>query len=246
MGNKRDLYHKVKFVQGEKFLTVEETQNLSSEELMKFINFLMDDDFKDVEHVTILMDEKFPESVEDYLREFEFQLHDENVFVHCDLNEVTPSESSFLFKSLHEVSEERFKQVWEKSMAGSLNATSSLKMDDQMESVKKELGLTYKESCQIAYQDDAEIGVVMPHIEPGTKHEGRIFYFGLVPEARGKRLSVPLYKQGLSMLKDHFGAIYSVGATSVNNTPMLRVFKQNHCTVTGKVKVYKKSLEGNR
>lgn len=71
-------------------------------------------------------------------------------------------------------------------MAGSLNAPSSLNIDEQIRSVEVELGPDYKDSCIITYEEGKSIGVIMPHIEPRTLNEGRMFYFGLTPEERGK------------------------------------------------------------
>ncbi|MBH0230416.1 GNAT family N-acetyltransferase [Halobacillus yeomjeoni] len=241
---KENLYQKVKKVEGEKFITIEDTESLSTEEFYKFIKSLLREVPLNIEHLTILLGSEFPSEVEDLLSDNQFEKHDETVFYHCDLNQVQNKGGSFELKSLHKLSEEEFKQVWIRSAHGSLNAPGSLNIEDQMESVKKELGEMYKNTCIAAFKDGEAIGVVMPHIEPGTKEEGRFFYFGLVPEARGKGVSVGLYNQGLQLLKNDFGASYSVGATSVHNKPMIRVFDKNKCTLTKKVKVYKKTFKG--
>jgi len=39
----------------------------------------------------------------------------------------------------------------------------------------------------------------MPHIEPGTSEEGRLFYFGIIPSERGKGKSKLLHKQALEI-----------------------------------------------
>ncbi|WP_052158704.1 GNAT family N-acetyltransferase [Halobacillus sp. BBL2006] len=241
MGGKERLYEKVKFVEGENFVTIEEAHRLNADEMMNLADCLVEDErIQEAEHLTILLNDSFPLEVAKHLERLQFKLHDENVFVRCDLSHLNEPKNRFQLRSLHEVSTEQFKQVWEKVMEGSLNAASYLNMDEQMKSVEKELGSTYKDTCNIAYEEGRVIGVVMPHIEPGTKEEGRIFYFGLVPEARGKGKSADLYLQGLHLLKECFGAAYSVGATSVKNVPMQKVFEKHNCQVTDQVKVYKR------
>ncbi|MBA2175074.1 GNAT family N-acetyltransferase [Halobacillus locisalis] len=237
------IYDKVKFVEGEKFITIEETGGLTEDEMLELIRQLNEDErMNEVPHLSLLLADHFSEAVEDRLGDEGFVLHDELMFVERDLVNMNSVPQTYSIRSLRDGSAHEFKQVWERCMQGSLNAVSYLNMDKQMRSVEKELGPTYVDTCNIAYEGDQAIGVIMPHIEPGTKQEGRIFYFGLVPEARGQKKSLPLYQQGLVLLKDHFGATYSVGATSVHNKPMQRVFEHAGCKLTSRIKLYKRSL----
>jgi hypothetical protein len=112
---------------------------------------------------------------------------------------------------LENISINEFKRVWEESMKGSLNSPSSITMDEQMRSVEVELGPDFKKSCVVACENSRPIGVVIPHIEPGTLREGRLFYFGLIPEERGKGKSIPLHQQALDILKNVFKAEYYKG-----------------------------------
>ncbi|MGI8313564.1 GNAT family N-acetyltransferase [Halobacillus mangrovi] len=241
---KERLYEKVKFVQGENFVTIEDTHQLSAEEVLMLAEELVKDErIQKVDHLTILVQNSFPAQVGTLLENLQFKLHDESIFFRCDLQHIEP-EDPFELKSLHEVSVEQFNNIWEKAMQGSPNASPSLSMEEQMKSVEKELGPSYKDSCCIAYEQGRPIGVVMPHIEPGTKEEGRIFYFGLIPEERGKGKSSALYHQGLFLLKNKFGASYSIGATSLRNVPMQKVFENNQCKVIDRVKVYRRKNGG--
>ncbi|WP_233522734.1 hypothetical protein [Peribacillus glennii] len=45
------------------------------------------------------------------------------------------------------------------------------------------------------------MGIAIPHIEPGTDSEGRLFYFGLMPEERGKGKSAEIHMDCLMLLK---------------------------------------------
>ncbi|SDZ99040.1 GrpB domain, predicted nucleotidyltransferase, UPF0157 family [Thalassobacillus cyri] len=234
------VYDKVKFVEGEQYVTVEDTRHLTDEELKTFVKHLLKDPAFHYKEMTLLIPNKFEAEVESFLTDHGFRLHDENVMVKKALNHDTQTAVYFDTASLHEIAEEEFKLIWEKAMIQSLNASSSLDMDGHMQSVKGELGEDYRSSCLIAYENDLPIGVVMPHIEPGTTDEGRLFYFGLVPEARGKGKSKRLHHQALGILKDDFDAVYYIGSTSSNNVPMLKTFEANGCTVVERNRVYKR------
>lgn len=241
------LYEKVKFVEGENFVTIEDTRHLTDEELQSLsLIFLKDSKFAGVKNRTILVPSTFKEETTEYIKDLGFKHHDDVYFVRCRLlgedrgkREAQP----FELISLKQGEEGVFKETWRRSMEGSLNAPQSLNMDEQMKSVKKELGPGYVDSCLTVYENGTPIGVIMPHIEPGTKNEGRIFYFGLVPEERGKNKSTALYEEGLYLLKNYFKATYSIGATSIHNKPMLKVFEKCGCAMTEKVGIYKYSQD---
>lgn len=235
------VYDKVKFVEGEQYVTVEDTRHLTSQEVKNLVTYLLNDSAFHSKAMTLLVHHKFSEGIESFLTDRGFQLHDENVMVKKVLSEEAQTAVYFDTASLHEISEEAFKHIWEQAMGQSLNAPSSLDMDGHMQSVKEELGEDYRSSCLIAYEDGRPIGVVMPHIEPGTTSEGRLFYFGLVPEVRGKGKSKRLHHQALGILKDKFGAGYYIGSTSSKNIPMLKTFEANGCTVVERNKVYKRA-----
>ncbi|MFL8937171.1 GNAT family N-acetyltransferase [Rossellomorea oryzaecorticis] len=239
--NVSDLMAKIKLVKGENIVTIEHTSSLTDQELMELIPYLMKQPFiQTSKNVNILVDRKFSKETATLLKEYGFKLHDKNVTVRKVLDELAEFEDGFLLKDLSELPVAEFKRVWEASMKGSLNAPSSLNMDEQMRSVEMELGDDYKKSCMIAYENGAPIGVVMPHIEPGTSEEGRLFYFGIIPGERGKGKSRLLHKQALEILKRDFKASYYIGSTGHNNLPMLKTFERNGCAVVERNKVFKK------
>ncbi|OAT81894.1 hypothetical protein A6P54_10290 [Bacillus sp. MKU004] len=239
--NVSDLMAKIKLVKGENFVTIEHTSSLTDRELMELIPYLIKQPFiQTSKNVNILVDRNVSKKAASLLEEYEFKLHDENITVRKVLDESAEVEDGFVLKDLYELPLAEFKRVWEASMAGSLNAPSSLNMDEQMRSVEVELGHDYKKSCMIAYENGAPIGVIMPHIEPGTSEEGRLFYFGIIPSERGKGKSRLLHRQALGILKRDFKASYYIGSTGYNNLPMLKTFERNRCTVVERNKVFKK------
>ena len=236
-----DLMARIKMVRGENFITIENTKNLTNQELIQLIPYLMrKSSIKTCKNVHILVDSQCSKEVASLLKEYEFTLHDENVTVHKVLDESSDIQDGYTLKNLHDLPLAEFKKVWETSMEGSLNSPSSLNIDEQMRSVEVELGPYYKKSCMIAYENGAPIGVTMPHIEPGTLEEGRIFYFGILPSERGKGKSKLLHQQSLEILMKDFNASYYIGSTGHHNLPMLKTFQNNGCTVIERNKVFKR------
>ena len=244
LSKRMDLYEKVKFVEGETFLTIEETKNLTHSEMEELIDHMrIDPSIRSVKNVIVLVNSKFNSEIESLLESNDFELREENITVRKDLDNISIKEDvRYSFKSLNEISTSDFTRVWKESMVNSLNAPSSLNLDEQMRSVEVELGSTYKASCLVAYESDRPIGVVMPHIEPGTTNEGRLFYFGLVQSERGKGKSKQLHKQALEILKNDFDAAYYIGSTGKNNLPMLKTFQNSGCTIVESNKVYKRKV----
>jgi hypothetical protein len=238
---KAGLLEKIKIVKGESFVTIEDTKLLTDKEFIDLISYLMNQTYiNTAKNVNILVDCKFNNEVDLLLKEFGFRLHDETVTVYNDLTGTFNYVSDFVLKDLEDISINEFKRVWEESMKGSLNSPSSLTMDEQIRSVEVELGPDFKKSCMAAFENNQPIGVVIPHIEPGTLKEGRLFYFGLIPEERGKGKSIPLHQQALAVLKKVFNAEFYIGSTSRNNVPMLKTFEHNGCSVLARNRVYKK------
>ncbi|MFQ3545311.1 GrpB family protein [Halobacillus rhizosphaerae] len=242
---KLDLYQKVKFVEGENFVTIEETKHLTTEELPELIHHLAEDPIlKKVNHLSIVVKHPYSSSIEECMKKHGFSHHDTMITVKKDLAYHQKRDCPFTFKSLPEISEEAFILTWERCMSGSLNSPSYLNMKEQMGSIKKEIGPAYEQSCKIAYEGDQPAGVVIPHIEEGTKVEGRLFYFGMMPEARGKGKGALLHYEALTILKDEFKALYNVGGTSIHNIPMQKVFLRNGCEEEERNSVYRRSMEG--
>lgn len=122
-------------------------------------------------------------------------------------------------------------------MSGSDNAPSSLSIHEHFHSIQTELGGDWQKSRIAFYESNQPIGISIPHIEPGTKNEGRLFYFGLLPEERGKGLSAHIHLQSLNILKQ-MGATYYVGSTHITNEKMQKVFWKNGCCIRTETELY--------
>lgn len=237
LSRRYDLYEKVKIVKGEKFVTFEELHHLSELEMKEFVYVILNDPelLNTATLNVVISDQK--DAYKDLI-DAGFLLHDETVQVTHNLETQIERTTRYTFVSLHELTKEKYKKVWAEAMTDSFNAPSSLSIDDQLNSVERELGADYKDSCMIVYEGKKAIGVVMPHIEPGTKEEGRLFYFGLVPSERGKGKSKEIHRQCLRLLRDEFGATSYIGSTSVRNLPMMKTFHANGCEETQRNRVY--------
>ncbi|WP_102029204.1 GNAT family N-acetyltransferase [Salirhabdus sp. Marseille-P4669] len=242
--HKRDyLYEKVKWIKGYDFITIENTKELSEEEVLLFLKCLREDtSMRKYNNVHILIDDKFSNQVDQELLSQAFVLHDETVMVYKDLEHLSNDPLHFQYKSLYELKRDMFVTMWENCMYQSWNASSSLNVEGQMKSVEVELGQHYKRSCLVAFEKDNPIGVILPHIEPGTIEEGRLFYFGILQTERGKGKSKQLHQDALQLLKNTFKATYYIGSTSRKNIPMLKTFENNGCKVVERNRYYKKKF----
>ncbi|WP_060673187.1 GNAT family N-acetyltransferase [Rossellomorea vietnamensis] len=185
------------------------------------------------------MNQTVPLEVDKYLESKGYVLVDKFVTVYKRL-ELENIDHSFGLKNVHIIPEKEFAQIWMESMSGSPNAASSLTIEEHMKGVADELGNHYKDSCIAIYEEGQPIGVMTPHIEPGTLDEGRLFYFGLIPEERGKGKSRILHKVALNLLAGEFNANYYIGGTSLQNIPMMQTFHANACKVKDVNRVFKK------
>lgn len=236
-----NVYQKIKIVERDQFVIIEDTKNLTNQEMLCLVPDLMNKpNIQHAKNVTILVDDKFNEKVETLLIENGFVFCDENITVHKILNESCNEELDYTIKALHELSINEFKNIWTESMKGSLNPSSTLNIDELMRSVELEIGPNYKDSCIVAFEYKKPIGVIIPHIEPGTLNEGRLYYFGLVPSERGKGKSRLLHQSALKILERSYKATYYIGRTSHRNLPMLRTFAKNGCTIIERNKVFKR------
>ncbi|WP_221567798.1 GNAT family N-acetyltransferase [Alkalihalobacillus sp. TS-13] len=226
------------------YFVVEDIGQVSS--TSQFEKFLQDIyefvQMKDIQSVTIVLNEK-EASNNDYLHllgDYDFSKHDTQYFYKRDLNSLEVSEqvTSIELKSIEQTSDNLFKKVWKEVVTWSLNAPSSLSIEKEFEGMKTELGSNYIKNCLIAYHDKDPIGITIPHIEPGTVDEGRLFYFGLIPAYRGNKLGMTLHKLSLQFLKC-IGATYYIGATGHKNIPMERIFQINGCRMFEKKVIYR-------
>ncbi|QHS23724.1 GNAT family N-acetyltransferase [Virgibacillus sp. MSP4-1] len=134
---------------------------------------------------------------------------------------------SYACLSDRKISEDEYKWLYGLCRSGTANKNDLQEnMDEVLDSVKKELGPNWKDHCYYFTKDQDYLGMAIPHIEMGTKDEGRLFYFGVVPDKRSQGVGKELHKGALEILRT-FGAAKYVGSTDIHNEAMIRIFQKN-------------------
>ncbi|RFU60107.1 GNAT family N-acetyltransferase [Bacillus sp. V59.32b] len=188
----------------------------------------------------IHQDSSYYEEMKNILLQRNFEYFSSKVMVYRDLPDCKAEELKYEWHNLEEESvltEEGYKDLWGNCMSGSENARSTLSMEEHLRSVKLELGPYWRKSCYAVYENNKPLGIAIPHIEPGTSDEGRLFYFGLVPEERGKGKSAGIHRDSLVLLH-RLGAAFYVGSTDQANHGMQKVFLNNDCRITSLIESY--------
>ncbi|CAM3849712.1 GNAT family N-acetyltransferase [Alkalicoccus chagannorensis] len=80
------------------------------------------------------------------------------------------------------------------------------------------------------YFENTAIGLVLPHVEPDTDQEGRLFWMGLHPDFRSQGHGQALHYTGLYRLQEEARARSYYGITDHTNHAMQRIMKSNGCT----------------
>ena len=129
----------------------------------------------DVAHEDWLLEEGFQKvsAIVEYTRPL-----DESFKLEPCINVVALSDGSML--------DTEFADLYELCRSGSANKNNLFSIEQIMESLENELGIEWRTYCYIFQKDGEPIGLSIPHIEQGTTDEGRLFYFGVVPEWRGQ------------------------------------------------------------
>ena len=136
-----------------------------------------------------------------------------------------------------------FADFYESCRSGTANKNNLFTIEQVLESFENELGPEWRTYCYLFRKYEEPIGLSIPHIEQGTLDEGRLFYFGVVPEQRGQGYGAVLHRLSLGLLKN-LGAATYVGSTDENNRHMMRIFEKNGCHLRDKKGIYRIDREG--
>ncbi|GKV55354.1 N-acetyltransferase [Sporosarcina sp. NCCP-2222] len=140
------------------------------------------------------------------------------------------------------MTDSEFADLYERCRSGSANKNNLFTIAQVMESLENELGPEWRSHCFMFRRESKLIGLSIPIIEEGTKDEGRLFYFGTVPEARGKGYGTTMHRISLELLK-RIGASYYVGSTDEANENMIHIFKRNGCTLRDRKGIYRVDIK---
>ncbi|VVM33031.1 GNAT family N-acetyltransferase [Terribacillus sp. AE2B 122] len=193
--------------------------------------------------VTVCTEDKNYDTLHSLLSDYRYDLFARKHLYRKQLAEKQPLSSNYRWEAIGmgETDEKRFLEIWKSCMEQSANRASARSIENQLDDVKALLGEKWQTSCRIIFQDNIPIAMTIPHLEPGRNKEGRIYYIGTVPAARGKGLGKIVHAASLMMLKE-MGAVIYEGSTHADNLPMQRVFEKNGCKVIREIATYYKGL----
>ncbi|QUG43619.1 hypothetical protein KD050_10535 [Psychrobacillus sp. INOP01] len=140
------------------------------------------------------------------------------------------------------VTDSDFATLYDLCRSGSANKNKLFSIRQIMESLERELGANWRDQCFIFSQDSMNYGISIPHIEQDTTDEGRMFYFGVVPEQRCKGYGTKFHAISLELLKT-LGAKLYVGSTDTSNKHMRRIFEANGCRLRDIKGIYRIDIE---
>ncbi|WP_096154122.1 MULTISPECIES: GNAT family N-acetyltransferase [Bacillus] len=185
-------------------------------------------------YLSLLMDESF----ESWLLEKKFRKISSIVEYTRKLADLPEIDDQFGWHSLSEglMDDNEYAKLYDLCRSRSANKNIRQPIDQVMNSLNNELGPEWRRHCYYFINDEVIIGISIPHIEIGT--EGRLFYFGVLPNLRGQGLGGNIHKISLVLLKK-FQANYYVGSTDVNNSYMIKIFEKNGCELRDRKGIYK-------
>ena len=179
-----------------------------------------------VAYLSLLMDEEN----EDWLLKRRFKKVSSIVEYTKILEGPFKNMSAFQVEALSDsqVTDSDFAVLYDACRSGSANKNNLFTISQIMESLELELGDNWRDQCFIFSQQGLNYGISIPHIEQGTTDEGRMFYFGVVPEQREKGYGKIFHAISLELLKTLGAKIY-VGSTDTENISMRKIFEANGC-----------------
>ncbi|AYC28538.1 GNAT family N-acetyltransferase [Paenisporosarcina cavernae] len=177
---------------------------------MEYLSLLMDASFE-----TYLLKKGFHQvsSIVEYTRSLDAKFSlPTDITVHCLANGA--------------YSDKEFAELYELARSGTANKNNLFTIEQIMESLPNELGATWRSNCFIFTENETPLGIGIPHIEQGKTEEGRMFYFGVLPDFRQQSYGAKLHLLTLHEMKK-LGATTYVGSTDENNYGMIRIFEKN-------------------
>lgn len=188
-------------------------------------------------YLSLLMDESF----EEWLLDSGFRKVSSIVEYTKQLENQSELDRDLLFYSLAEgvMTDSEFAKIYELCRTGTANKNIPQPINQVMASLSSELGDKWRSNCYCFYTNDKLVGISIPHIEMGTLHEGRMFYFGVVPDMREQGFGMKIHKLSLELMQQKMHANYYVGSTDESNNHMITIFTKNGCTLRDKKGIYR-------
>ncbi|WP_404447612.1 GNAT family N-acetyltransferase [Sutcliffiella horikoshii] len=212
-------------------------EDVSTELYIRELTGILGDwDRLEIGYLSLLMDEQF----ESWLLDKKFNKISSIVEYTRKLKDLPLTNDQIVWHSLAEglIDDQAYAELYELCRSGSANKNTKQTIAQIMSSLENELGPEWHKHCYYFLKDGAFAGISIPHIEMGTEDEGRLFYFGVVPELRGQGIGAQIHRVSMVLLKQ-FQATYYVGSTDVNNANMIKIFEKNGCKLRDRKGIYK-------
>jgi RimJ/RimL family protein N-acetyltransferase len=165
-----------------------------------------------------------------FLIELGFSIYRSKFLFRKNLEKPIDVAYSLEYKSIQEVSEALFLDVFEKSVID-YEESDGLNGKEYFNFLKELAEDKYDEnSWYIVCDENIPIGVLLPQVFADNEKEGTIFFIGLIKEFRNKRFATEMHLKGLNDLYSKGVATY-YGSTLISNYAMFQVFKKNNCDV---------------
>jgi RimJ/RimL family protein N-acetyltransferase len=169
------------------------------------------------------------------LKESEFIEKEDRAYYRRKLSGYTsPYEDRFESKSLREIGEEEFLEVYRKTYSNNLNRNfnNTSPETDFRSHIESAGNLFDPNHWYVVFESNSPIGVLLPQRFPDTPHDGTLMSVGLLPEARNKGFGRILHAMGMEILASQSATDY-IGSTDVQNVPMRKIFERNGCELIG-------------
>jgi RimJ/RimL family protein N-acetyltransferase len=165
-----------------------------------------------------------------FLKELGFSIYRSKYLFRKNLDKPIDITNKLEYKSIREVTEEVFMDIFEKSVKN-YEERDGLNGKDYFNFLKELAEDKYDEnSWYIVYDENIPIGVLLPQVFADNDKEGTIFFIGLVEEYRNKRFATEMHLKGLNDLYRK-GVVTYFGSTLTSNLAMIQVFKKNNCEI---------------
>ncbi len=189
-----------------------------------------------VSYLSLLMDQAY----ESWLMQQGFHKVSSIVEYTRQLDESFLTNLEISYESLQEsmMEDADFAELYDLCRSGSANKNNLFSIKQVMESLESELGSEWRYNSFIFSEGGKALGISIPHLEAGTEDEGRLFYFGVAPQVRGKGYGTIFHRLSLEIMK-RFNATYYVGSTDESNEHMIRIFEANGCQLRDKKGIYR-------
>jgi len=136
----------------------------------------------------------------------------------------TGSDSPLAYKSLGQVSEDSFIEIFKAVHQPDIFESDAEKCFVDLKKSAAKTKRFYPEDWEIAFLGTTYVGIILPQLHDEGARQGSNFYLGVVPEQREKGFGKALQRRAVETLIKRRAKMI-VGSTATKNTAMIKVFQ---------------------